>query len=107
MSVIEAIRGVHFAPADRIQAIRWADAAASIGIHAEFFDGHEAMPETFEVYGSANEDDPNPITAAAEVEWIVWRDFAGFNVDNLRTNAQHRFPAMSAALDCIATAMAA
>ena len=79
-SVTEAIRGVHFAPSDRIQAIRWADRMASNGVRAEFYTDHQALPETFEVYGSVDEDDPDPITAAAEIEWLVWRDFAGFNV---------------------------
>ena len=103
----EVIQGAHFTPSDRIQAIRWADAAASRGIRAEFYTGHDALPETFEVWGATDEDDANPITAAAEVEWMVWRDFVGFRVTDGIARPEHSFPTMAAALEELAALLAA
>lgn len=78
---------------------------ASNGVRAEFYTGHQALPETFEVYSSAEEDDPDPITAAAEIEWMVWRDFAGFTVARMFAAAEERFTTMAGALAHIGAAM--
>ncbi len=98
VSVAEAIRGFHFEPSDRTQAIQWMCDAAESGISAEFYTGHDAFPETFEVYGPYREYAPSPLQALPQIELVVWHGEGGFNVDDAYMNTTNKFPTMAEAL---------